>query len=291
MNVRFGLGIRYILRKNDSGGNLIGYYITVEQDVQIFVEDADPGNGKPVLFLHGWPANHKMFEYQFNQLPKMGFRCIGVDFRGFGESDRPWTGYNYNRMADDIRAVIDALNLEDVILAGHSMGGAIAIRYMARHAGHKISKLALFGAAAPVFTKRPDYPYGKSKEEVDLLIQETYTNRPQMLAGFGDIFFARYLTESFIDWFQSLGLEASGHATAMCLVSLRDEDLRQDLTEINVPTAIFHGKQDKVCPYVFGELMHAEIKGSELIPFNYSGHGLFYCEMKKFNRELIRFMS
>ena len=79
--------------------------------MQIFVEDTDPGNGKPVLFLHGWPANHKMFEYQFNQLPKMGFRCIGVDFRGFGESDRPWTGYNYNRMADDIRAVIDSLML------------------------------------------------------------------------------------------------------------------------------------------------------------------------------------
>jgi non-heme chloroperoxidase len=259
--------------------------------VQIFVEDIDPGNGKPVLFLHGWPANHKMFEYQFNQLPQMGFRCIGMDFRGFGDSDRPWNGYDYDRMADDIRAVIDALGLEDVILAGHSMGGAIAIRYMSRHAGHKISKLALFGAAAPVFTQRPDYPYGKTKEEVNKLIQETYTNRPQMVADFGDIFFTRYLRESFIDWFQSLGLAASGHATAMCLTSLRDEDLRQDLANINVPTAIFHGKQDKVCPFVFAELMHAEIKESELIPFYYSGHGLFYCEMKKFNRELTRFMT
>lgn len=243
------------------------------------------------MFLHGWPANHKMFEYQFNQLPQLGYRCIGVDFRGFGDSDRPWNGYNYDRMADDIRAVIDALELEDVVLAGHSMGGAIAIRYMARHAGHKIIKLALFGAAAPVFTQRPDYPYGKTKEEVDKLIQGTYTNRPQMLADIGDIFFTRYLTESFIDWFQSLGLEAAGHATAICLASLRDEDLRPDLADIHVPTAIFHGKQDKVCPFVFGELMHAEIKDSELIPFYYSGHGLFYCEMKKFNRELIRFMS
>ncbi|WP_342542698.1 alpha/beta hydrolase [Paenisporosarcina sp. FSL H8-0542] len=274
-----------------NGGRKIGYYITVEENVNIYVEDLNPGNGKPILFLHGWPANHKMFEYQFDQLPAMGYRCIGIDHRGFGKSDRPWDGYNYDRMADDVRVIIDTLQLEDVILAGHSMGGAIAIRYMARHEGHKISKLALFGAAAPSFTERPDFLYGKTTEEVNQLIQETYTNRPQMLAGFGDVFFARYLTESFIDWFQSLGLEASGHATAMCLLALRDEDLRNDLAEIHVPTAIFHGKQDKVCPYVLGELMHEGIKGSELIPFYYSGHGLFYCEMKKFNRELVRFIG
>ena len=257
----------------------------------LFVEDLDPGQRRPILFLHGWPANHKMFEYQFNQLPGMGYRCIGIDHRGFGKSDRPWSGYNYNRMADDVRAVIDTLQLEDVILAGHSMGGAIAIRYMARHAGHKVSKLALFGAAAPVFTNRPGYPYGLTNEEVNQFIYDTYTNRPQMLMNFGDMFFANYITESFKEWFTDLGLEASGHATAMALVALRDEDLRQDLAQIHVPTAIFHGKQDKVCPYDLGELMHLGIRNSKLIPFKYSGHGLFYCEMRKFNRELIRFIG
>lgn len=274
------------------GGSSIGYYITVEENVNIYVEDLNPGgNCKTILFLHGWPANHKMFEYQFNQLPGLGYRCIGIDHRGFGKSDKPWWGYNYDRMADDVRVVIDTLQLENVILAGHSMGGAIAVRYMARHDGHQISKLALFGAAAPSFTQRPENPYGKTIEEVNQMIKDSYTNRPQMLEGFGDHFFARYMTESFKTWFQSLGLEASGHATAMALVALRDEDLRQDLPKINVPTAIFHGKQDKVCPYVFGELMHVAIKGSELIPFYLSGHGLFYCEMKKFNRELVRFIG
>ena len=232
-----------------------------------------------------------MFEYQFNQLPAMGYRCIGIDQRGFGKSDRPWSGYNYNRMADDVRAVIDTLQLEDVILAGHSMGGAVAIRYMARHEGYKVSKLALYGAAAPVFTSRPGYPYGITAEEVNKLIYDTYTNRPQMLANFGDLFFANYLTESFKEWFMDLGLEASGHSTAMALVALRDEDLRQDLAHIHVPTAIFHGKQDKVCPYELAELMHLGIRHSTLTPFKYSGHGLFYCEMRKFNRELIRFIG
>ncbi|TYP49226.1 alpha/beta fold hydrolase [Thermosediminibacter litoriperuensis] len=271
----------------------MGYYISVEQNVNVFVEDLDPGHGKPILFIHGWPLNHKQFEYQFNQLPKMGYRCIGIDLRGFGKSDRPWKGYSYNRLADDIRIVIDTLQLEDITLAGHSMGGAIAIRYMARHAGYKVSKLVLIGAAA--FTRRP---IGLTKEEVKRwertwndLIEATYTDRPKMLDGVGDVFFERYVTESFKDWFHGLGIEASGHATAMCAVSLRDEDLGQDLSKIYVPTGIFHGIHDKVCPFKFAELMHAQIKGSELIPFMYSGHGLFYEEREKFNRELIRFIE
>lgn len=269
----------------------MGYYIRVEEGVNLYVEDLDPGDGKPVVFVHGWPVNHKMFEYQFNQLPKMGYRCIGIDLRGFGKSDRPWMGYSYDSMADDIRAVIEQLGLANFTLAGFSVGGAIAIRYMARHGGRGVSKLALFAAAAPLFTRRPDFPYGMTKEAVDELIEATYNDRPKMLDSFGDMFFARYVSASFKDWFRSLGLEASGHATAMVAISLRDEDLRQDLATIDVPTAIFHGVQDKVCPFELAEIMHAGISGSQLVPFADSGHGLFYCEREKFNHELVRFLE
>ncbi|MEK4484706.1 alpha/beta hydrolase [Psychrobacillus sp. FSL H8-0484] len=269
----------------------MGYYVKVEKGVNIYVEDVNPTSTKTILFIHGWPANHQMFEYQFDHLPALGYRCIGIDIRGFGKSCRPWDGYSYDRLADDIRVIIDTLQLEDITLAGHSMGGAISIRYMARHGGHKVSKLALFGAAAPIFTQRPNFPYGKTIEEVNTLIDATYTDRPKMVSDFGDTFFARYLTKSFQEWFQGLGLVASGNATAKCLVSLRDEDLRNDLPRIQVPTAIFHGRQDKVCPFVLGELMHASIKNSILIPFDYSGHGLFYCELDKFNQELAAFIG
>lgn len=269
----------------------MGYYIAVERSVNIYAKDLGPENGKTILFIHGWPVNNKMFEYQYNQLPQMGYRCIGVDLRGFGKSNQPWVGYSYNRLADDIRIVIDSLLLEDITLAGHSMGGAIAIRYMARYAGHKVSKLALFGAAAPSFTRRTDYPYGMTKEEVNKLIAATYNDRPKMLDGFGDMFFMPGVSESLKDWFHDLGLEASGHATALCAISLRDEDLRQDLSRIYVPTGIFHGIHDRVCPFVLAKIMHAGIRGSELIPFEKSGHDLFYSEQEKFNRELIRFMG
>lgn len=269
----------------------MGYYITVERNVNLFVEDIDPGNGKPILFIHGWPVNHKMFEYQFNELPKLGYRCIGMDLRGYGQSDRPWGGYTYDRMADDVRAVVETLGLDQFTLAGFSIGGAIAIRYMARYPEHRVSKLALFAAAAPVYIRKPDYPHGANKEDVNKMIQAVYTDRPQVVSSFGDIFFARYVTDSFKDWFNHMGLEASGHATAQGLIALRDEDLRNDLPKINVPTAIFHGEQDKVCPFAFAGEQQAGIRGSVLVPFPLSGHGLFYCEKDKFNRELIHFIG
>ena len=107
----------------------------VEPWVKIYVEDLNPKGNKTILFIHGWPANHKLFEYQFNIFPAMGYRCIGVDIRGFGKSDKPWGDYSYDRLADDVRTVVDILKLQNFTLAGHSVGGAIAVRYMARHKG------------------------------------------------------------------------------------------------------------------------------------------------------------
>src|SRR5665647_3649135 len=106
----------------------MGYYVRVEPNVRIYVEDINPQGSKTILFIHGWPLNHKMFEYQFNVLPAMGYRCIAIDQRGFGSSDKPWEGYDLDRMADDVRCVIDALQLKNITLAGHSYGGAISIR-------------------------------------------------------------------------------------------------------------------------------------------------------------------
>ena len=108
----------------------MGYYVRVESGVKLYVEDINPEGSKTIVFLHGWPLNHKQFEYQFDVLPAMGYRCIGIDWRGFGKSDKPISGYNYNRLADDIRAVVDALQLDNFTLIGHSTGGAIAIRYI-----------------------------------------------------------------------------------------------------------------------------------------------------------------
>jgi non-heme chloroperoxidase len=267
----------------------MGYYIEVEKNVKLFVEDI--GEGIPVVFIHGWPVNHKMFEYQFTQLPKEGFRCIGIDLRGFGKSDCPWKSYSYNRMADDIRAVIDELKLNEVNLAGFSVGGAISVRYMARHSGYKVSKLVLIGAAAPSFIQRDDYAYGKTKEEVDDIIKSIHTDRPQMAADFGKIFLEKDVSEPFGNWLHGLSIEASAHGTIKVMESLRDEDLREDLGKIKVSTAIFHGELDQICPIAFGEMMNEKIENSKLIRFEESGHGTLFDEKDKFNKELIKFLT
>lgn len=267
----------------------MSHVIEVDKNTNIFVEDI--GEGQPVIFLHGWPVNHKMFEHQITTLPEKGYRFVGIDLRGFGQSDKPATGYDYDSMADDVKEVIDQLGLEKSVLCGFSMGGAIAIRYMAKHAGKGISKLVLLGAAAPVFTKREDFPYGLPKENVNELIEGAYSDRAKMLADFGDLFFEKEPSEPFGDWFHSLALQAGPHATIACARTLRDADLRDDLASIQVPTAILHGKKDGICPFDLAEQMKAGIANATIVPFEESGHSLFHDEREKFNEELLRFIK
>ena len=240
----------------------MGYYVKVEPNVKVYVEDLNPDGKKTIVFLHGWPGNHNLFEYQFNQLPKLGYRCIGIDQRGFGKSDKPYGGYDYDRLSDDVRCVVNGLKLHDFILAGHSTGGAIAIRYMYRHKGYGVSKLALFAAAAPSLIKRPNFPYGLEKEDVIKIIEGTYTDRPKMLSDFGDTFFFQHISKPF-----------------------------SDLAEINVPTLIIHGIHDKVVPFQLGKVQNQSIRNSKLLPFEFSGHASFYDQRDRFNEELVKFIE
>lgn len=267
----------------------MSHYIEVEKNVKLFVEDI--GEGTPIVFIHGWPLNHRMFEYQFTQLAKEGYRCIGIDLRGYGKSDCSLEGYSYNRMADDIRAVIDELHLDNIILVGFSVGGAISIRYMAKHSEYKVGKLILIGAAAPIFTQRDNYAYGHTLQEISYMIEAIHLDRPKMVDDFAQKFLENEVSAPFSNWLIALGFEASAHGTINLLESLRDEDLRRDLGQIHVPTAIFHGELDKICPFVFAEMMNEEIENSKLIPFKESGHGLLFDEKEKFNQELVSFLE
>jgi non-heme chloroperoxidase len=265
-----------------NGGIGVGYFVPVEPGVNIYVEDINPGGSKTLIFIHGWPLSHKQFEYQFDVLPAMGYRCLGIDWRGFGKSDKPMSGYNYDRLADDIRTVVGALQLDNFTLVGHSTGGAIAIRYMARYNGYGVSKLVLVDAAAPI---------GFTKETANKLLTETLNDRPKMMRGVTDTFFFQYITGPFSDWFFQLGLQAAGWSTAAIIILLRDENLDTDLQKIFVPTLIVHGIHDKVIPYAQAQELNQKIRNSQLVPFQYSGHGPFWEERDKFNQTLARFIG
>lgn len=222
----------------------------------------------------------------------MGYRCIGIDQRGFGRSDKPWKGYDYDTLSDDIRKIIEALNLQNITLAGHSTGGAIAVRYMARHKENGVSKLALLAAAAPSVIKRSYFPYGLQSEDVNKIIQGTFKDRPGMLREFGEMFFFQNITEPFSSWFLHLGLEAASWSTAAIAATwLKEESLFYDLEKIDVPTLILHGVHDQVCHFPLAEAQRRSIKQSTLIPFKNSGHGLFWEERDKLNKELARFIE
>jgi non-heme chloroperoxidase len=173
------------------------------------------------------------------------------------------------------------------------MGGAISIRYIARHHGAHIRKLALLAAAAPCFTKREDFTYGIDKAAVDDLIRQTYQDRPSMLRNFSEIFFAapEKLSPEFKMWNLSLGLTASAYATIQCAIELRDADLRKDLATIQVPTLILHGVNDRVCLFDLAKVMHEGIKGSQLIQVEKAGHGFYYEERERVNSELVNFIG
>lgn len=265
-------------------------YIMVEPGVNVYVNDINPLGKKTIIFLHGWPANYRLFEYQYNILPQMGYRCIGIDMRGFGNSDKPWSGYSYDRLADDIFHVIKALNLRNAALLGHSTSGAVAIRYMARHNGFDISRLVLCAAAAPSLIQRPHFPYGQNAEDIERnFIQAAYSDRPQMLENFGNIFFYSNVSPSLLDWLFQMGLQAASYATIAISKDWITETLFNDLLQIHVPTLIMHGIHDQVVPYQLGVVQNKSIAGSRLLTFENSSHGLFYDEMDKFNEALVQF--
>ncbi|MFT4415108.1 alpha/beta fold hydrolase [Fredinandcohnia humi] len=260
----------------------MGYFVTVESGVNLFVEDLNHAGRKTIVFLHGWPLSHKQFEYQFTVLSGMGYRCIGIDWRGFGKSDKPVNGYTFDRLADDIRVVVDALQIENFTLLGHSTGGSIAIRYMNRHKGYGVSKLILVDAAAPT---------GFTKETANQLLKESLNDRPKMMQGVTDTFFFQYITKPFSDWFVQMGLQASGWSTAAIITVLRDENLHADLPNIDSPTLLIHGSHDKVIPFSQAIDLHQKIKSSQLVPFHYSGHGPFWEERNRFNQIITEFIG
>ncbi|WP_147533324.1 alpha/beta fold hydrolase [Bacillus marasmi] len=260
----------------------MGYYVSVESGIKLFVEDINPKARKTIVFLHGWPLSHKQFEYQFNVLPAMGYRCIGIDWRGFGKSDKPVSGYDYNRLADDIRTVVGVLQLDNFTLIGHSTGGAIAIRYMSRYKGGGVSNLVLLDAAAPI---------GFTSETANRLLTLSLNDRPKMMQEVSDTFFFQYITPSFSEWFNQLGFQAAGWSTAAIIMTLRDEKLYSDLPKIAVPTLIVHGVHDKVIPFQQAQELNQKISNSQLVPFQYSGHGAFWEERDKFNQLLKQFIG
>jgi pimeloyl-ACP methyl ester carboxylesterase len=264
-------------------------FIEVEKNVKLHVTDI--GEGQPIVLIHGWPLSDAMFEYQYQALAQKGFRVIGITLRGFGKSDRPYGKYDFDVFSDDIKVVLEELKIQNAVLGGFSMGGAVVLHYVTKYNAAHISKLALFAAAAPSWKKRDDFSYGVSDADAEGLIKATMTGRQDLIASFGAAFPAKEggISKNVEKWLESINLEAWPYAITQSITALRDLDLRPALPKIKIPVAIFHGTRDKLCNFVFAEELQKGIKNSYIVKFENSGHALFVEEAEKFNTELEKF--
>jgi non-heme chloroperoxidase len=266
-------------------------YIEVEKGVKLHITDV--GEGKPIVLIHGWPLSDAMYEYQYQYLAANGFRVIGISLRGFGKSDRPYGRYDFDVFSDDIKVVLEKLKIENAVLGGFSMGGAVVIHYVTKYNAAHISKLALFAAAAPSWKQREGFPFGVSDADANGLIKATLTNRQDLIASFGSSFPAKEggISKNVEKWLENMNLEAWPYAITQSITALRDLDLRPELQKINIPVAIFQGVNDKLCDFSLAEQLNKGIKNAYLVRFENSGHALFFEEAEKFNKELEKFAN
>ena len=257
----------------------------------------DWGSGRPVVLIHGWPLDSDMWEYQSVFLASQGLRVIAYDRRGFGRSGQPWSGYDYDTFADDLKAVLDKLDLNDVTLVGFSMGGGEVARYMSRHGGARVAKAVLIAAVTPYLLQASDNPDGVGRGVFDKIVEGLKSDRPNFLAAFGKQFFGAGLlnftvTNEIQQWALMMALLASPKATIDCARAFSETDFRRDLATFRVPTLVIHGDSDAIVPIdKSGRLAAPMIAGAELKVYSGAPHGLFFTEKDRLNQDLLGFIQ
>jgi pimeloyl-ACP methyl ester carboxylesterase len=257
----------------------------------------DYGQGNPIVLIHGWPLDLQSWEFQLAELPLHGVRVVAYDRRGFGKSSKPWDGYNYDTLADDLKAVLDELDLQNVTLVGFSMGGGEVARYMSRHQGARVSKVVFISAVTPYLLKTQDNPDGVDKSTFDEMLQGIGKDRPDFLATFCKGFFGVSLvshpvSEATLNWNQSIALQATPRATTECVKAFSATDFRQDLQGIKVPTLFIHGDDDKTVPLDNSAKRAVElVPGAQLVVYEGEAHGLNVTAADRLNRDLLTFVN
>lgn len=264
-------------------------------DVKLHHEDV--GQGRPVVLIHGWPLTGASWKENVPALVEAGYRVITYDRRGFGDSDKPLTGYGYDRLADDLASLIDKLELDDVTLVGFSMGGGEVARYITRHGEGRLRSVVLASAVTPYMVQSDDNPEGPlTKKQAAQMTTDLTADEEKFYDGFTKQFFSAggelKVTEAQRQEALALCLQASKAASLACMASFGMTDFRDDLPKITVPVLVIHGDGDATVPIEgSGHRTHEALAQSQLHVVAGGPHGINVSHTDEFNQALIDFLG
>jgi pimeloyl-ACP methyl ester carboxylesterase len=265
--------------------------LKAKDGTEIFFHDW--GSGPPVVLIHGWPLNADMWEHQSLHLAGNGFRVIAYDRRGFGRSGKPWAGHDYDTFADDLAALMTALDLNGVSLVGFSMGGGEVARYLGRYGAGRVAKAVLIGAVPPFLLQAADNPNGAPASVFEGMMAGIAADRPSFFAGFGPGFYSPpKVSDAVQDWTLSMAMQASLKGTLDCVKAFGFTDFRADMQAFTVPTLVLHGEQDGIVPLaISGKVTAAMVPGAVLKTYADAGHGLCWTHKDAVNADLLDFLK
>lgn len=264
--------------------------------VRLHIQDTG-GDGRPVILIHGWPLSADAWTDQVDALSHAGYRVIAYDRRGFGRSDKPADGFDYDTLAADLNGILEEKDLRDVTLVGFSMGGGEVARFVTRHGSERLRSVVFAAAVPPCLLKTDDNPDGpltpaKAKEMEDGL----KASRETFFDGFTTQFFSANgklkVSEAQRQAAIALCLQSDQTAALGCMKAFATTDFRADLANVNVPTLVLHGDCDATVPIEgSGKRTHDAVRGSELVVLKDAPHGCNVSHAKEFNQALIAFLD
>ncbi|MCQ4239047.1 alpha/beta fold hydrolase [Stutzerimonas stutzeri] len=271
--------------------------ITTADGVQLYYKDWGPKDGPVVTFSHGWPLSSDSWESQMLFLASEGYRVVAHDRRGHGRSSQPWEGNDMDHYADDLAAVIDTLDLQDVTLVGFSTGGGEVARYIGRHGTGRVKKAVLVSAVPPMMLKTADNPGGLPLEVFDGIRKASLEDRAQLYLDLASGPFYGFnrpgakVSQGLIDNWRAQGMQAGHKNTYDSIAAFSATDFREDLKKFDVPTLVIHGDDDQIVPLdISGKASAAQIKDAKLIVYPGAPHGLTDTHKARFNQDLLDFL-
>ena len=268
--------------------------VTSKDGTEIYYKDW--GKGPIVTFSHGWPLNSDAWDGQMFFLAQNGFRVVAHDRRGHGRSSQPFSENDMDGYADDLAAVIEALDLKDAMLVGHSTGGGEVVRYIARHGNERVAKAVLIAAVPPIMLKTPANPEGLPMEVFDKLRNDLTKDRSQFYKDLAIPFYganrpgakvSQGTLDQFWLWSMQVGLKNAYES----IKAFSETDFTEDLKKIDVPTLVMHGDDDQIVPVKDSAVKSARlIRGAKEIYYPGAPHGLTATHQDQINADLLAFL-